>query len=186
VSDKIFISADELLLDSYRLARKIYDDGYRPDHIVALWRGGTPIGSAVQEAFKVYGHDCNHLAVKARSYHHNETKGEVDVPYIGTFLARLKEHDKVLVIDDVFDTGNTIKKVWTILHEHKSDIRVATVYFKPTKNQTQLKPDYYLHETDRWIVFPHELECLTPEELHLKNPKLADILGPHFVEKLGK
>ena len=53
---------------------------------------------------------------------------------------------------------------------------MATVYFKPGNNRTDRRPDYYIHETDKWLVFPHELKGLTPEEIALNKPEIAQII----------
>ena len=69
--EKTFIDANELLLDSYRLARKIFDDGYRPDYVVGVWRGGCPIGVAVEDLFFVVSGRLGYLTdvreVRARA-----------------------------------------------------------------------------------------------------------------------
>ena len=44
--DKLFIQADELLRDSFKLAWQVYESGYRPNYIIGVWRGGAPIGIA--------------------------------------------------------------------------------------------------------------------------------------------
>ena len=49
--------------------------------------------------------------------------------------------------------------------EDPKDIRVATAWFKPKYNLTDIVPDYYINDTDQWLVFPHELEGLTREEI---------------------
>jgi len=49
MTDKLFISAQSLLEDSWRLAVNILKDGFHPNFIVGVWRGGTPVGIAVQE-----------------------------------------------------------------------------------------------------------------------------------------
>jgi hypoxanthine phosphoribosyltransferase len=46
---KKYITADELLLDSFRLGVMIHNSGFKPDFIVGVWRGGTPVGIAIQE-----------------------------------------------------------------------------------------------------------------------------------------
>ena len=46
---KTYITADELLLDSFRLGVQIHNSGFKPDFIVGVWRGGTPVGIAIQE-----------------------------------------------------------------------------------------------------------------------------------------
>ena len=83
-----------------------------------------------------------------------------------------------LSIDDVFDSGRSIEALIKELR-HKcrrntpSDIRVATVYYKPKRNVTDFKPDFYLKETDDWLVFPHELIGCTAAEI--KNNKKLDL-----------
>ena len=52
----------------------------------------------------------------------------------------------------------------------------ATPYFKPTKNKTDRKPDYYIHETDNWLVFPHELHGLSIQEISENKPELKDLI----------
>ena len=56
------------------------------------------------------------------------------------------------------------------------DIRVAAVYFKPANNRTERCPEYYVHETDKWLVFPHELNGLNPEEIALNKPEIALVM----------
>ena len=56
------------------------------------------------------------------------------------------------------------------------DIRVAVPWFKPSRNETDILPDYYEHETAEWLVFPHELDALTPEELRAERPAIASII----------
>ena len=58
----------------------------------------------------------------------------------------------------------------------KADVRVATVYWKPTERKVDFLPDYTIREINEWIVFPHELDGLTKEELRTKDPEIADIL----------
>lgn len=49
MSDKQYLSADQLLVDSFRLAERVFSSGFEPTMIIAIWRGGVPIGIAVQE-----------------------------------------------------------------------------------------------------------------------------------------
>ena len=76
----------------------------------------------------------------------------------------------LLIVDDVHDKGITIKSLVEELSKRSrantpNNIKVATVYYKPNRNKTNRVPDFYVHETDKWIVFPHELEGLTAEEI---------------------
>ncbi len=77
--------------------------------------------------------------------------------------------------------GNTIAAVIQELTRRArgntpEDIRVAVPWFKPSRNQTTLTPDYYLRETSEWLVFPHELDALTPAELRKFRPEIARII----------
>ena len=62
--DKYYIGATELLEDSFKLAWEVYESGYRPNYIVGVWRGGAPIGIAVQELFDVLGVESDHIAIR--------------------------------------------------------------------------------------------------------------------------
>ena len=64
-----------------------------------------------------------------------------------------------------------------VLKENSPEIKVATPYFKPRNNKTDFKPDYYLHETEQWLVFPHELEGLTKEEIKINKPELKKLIS---------
>ena len=66
--DKLFIQADELLSDSFKLAWKVYESGYRPNYIIGVWRGGAPIGIAVQEFLDVLGVPSDHIAIRTSHY----------------------------------------------------------------------------------------------------------------------
>ena len=96
-------------------------------------------------------------------------------------IKKICHDDRVLIVDDVFDTGNTIKAVVEELGARArgntpEDIRVAVPWFKPSRNETDMTPDYFLRETDAWLVFPHELDALTPEELEKYRPEIAEIV----------
>ena len=94
---------------------------------------------------------------------------------------KVKAEDKLLVVDDVHDTGNSINQIILDLREackeNTPEIKVATPYFKPIKNQTDRKPDFFIHETDLWLIFPHELEGLTFEEIKENKPELKNLLA---------
>ena len=66
--DKLFIQADELLRDSFKLAWQVYESGYRPNYIIGVWRGGAPIGIAVQEFLDVLGVPSDHIAIRTSHY----------------------------------------------------------------------------------------------------------------------
>ena len=65
---KRYIQAQQLLEDSYQLAWQVFESGYRPNYIVGVWRGGAPVGIAVQEFLDVLGIESDHIAIRTSSY----------------------------------------------------------------------------------------------------------------------
>lgn len=169
--DKIFISANELMRDSFKLAIDILKTGYRPSYLVGVWRGGTPVGIAVQELFEFYGFESNHFAIRTSSYGGGMTpEKNVKVMGLEYLIGTINAEDQLLIVDDVFDSGRSVDAIIRELHTKcrrntPEDIRVATVYYKPEKNTTERVPDYYVHQTNAWLVFPHELRGCTLDEL---------------------
>ena len=66
--NKQYITANRLLADSIELAFRIIDSGFRPDLIVGIWRGGTPVGICVQEIMEFVGINSDHIAIRTSSY----------------------------------------------------------------------------------------------------------------------
>ena len=62
--EKHFIESSQLLEDSFELAWKVFESGYRPNYIVGVWRGGAPIGIAVQELLDVLGLESDRIAIR--------------------------------------------------------------------------------------------------------------------------
>ncbi len=169
--EKQYITADSLLADSFRLGVQILDSGFRPSFIVGIWRGGTPIGIAVQELLDFFGVQTDHIAIRTSLYKTIDVRDTtIRVHGMQYVIDNINADDGLLIVDDVFDTGMSIEAAIEHLREKArrntpEEIRVATVYYKPTKNRTGRVPDYFVHETDRWLVFPHELHGLTRDEI---------------------
>ena len=182
MSEKLYLSGQGLLEDSFRLAAKVLKSGFEPSFIVAIWRGGAPIGTAVQEFLDYFGVASDHIAVRTSSYQGIDGRAPTVRIHGTSYLIKNIEHeDRLLIVDDVFDTGHTIKALIAHLREKArlntpDDIRVAVPYYKPTRNETDIVPDYYLHETARWIKFPYSLEGLTVEEIRQRRPEIYDLL----------
>lgn len=176
--DKQYISANDYLQDNWRLAAKVRRSGWRPDFILGLWRGGAPVAIAVHEFFKVTGWDVQHVPLKCASYTGIEANdGEVVFTHGDMVFGMFRKGDKVLVVDDVFDTGKTASAVKRRLDVAGVDMRMACVYWKPEKNATGMKPDYFVEDVGgSWIVFPHEIEDLSDDEVARKDPALAKLI----------
>jgi len=175
---KIFIDARSLLLDSIRLARSVWEDGFRPDYLVGIWRGGTPPGIAMHEFMRLQGLDPYHTTIKTQSYRGMQ-RGDAGVEIKGLehVIDVIDATDRLLLVDDVFDTGHTMVAIVDEIHRrarrNTPEIRIATIYYKPQRNETALTPDYWVVETDEWIVFPHEIEGLTEAEIRAKGAGAA-------------
>ena len=176
---KKYLSANEFLHDSWRLAAGVKASGWKPDILIALWRGGAAVGVSLHEFFKSSGWNVQHIPLKCASYTGiGENAGDVVFTLGDEIFGLLRPGDRVLVVDDVFDTGKTAKAVKARIDAAGAELRMACVYWKPEKNRTDLKPDYFVKDVGNdWIVFPHEIEGLTPEELREKDPVLADLMN---------
>lgn len=180
---KHFISADELLLDAFRLAELIYQRGFKPNFIVGVWRGGAPVGIAVQEYLEIMGVHADHIAIRTASYYGiDQQNKEVKVFGLNYVIDNVKADHSLLIVDDVFDSGRSLKAIIDQIRiragEHApTTIKTACPWYKPSRNVTNLTPDFYVHATDRWLVFPHELQGLTLEEIiEGKGSEIGDLV----------
>ena len=181
--EKHFITAQDLLDDSFRLAQQILADGFRPDYIVGIWRGGAPVGIAVQELLDHHGVPTDHIAIRTSSYVGIEKqRSEIRVHGLAYIVENVNAENALLIVDDVFDSGRSIQAVIEKLRIESrrntpETIKVATVYYKPAKRKVEFVPDYYIHKTDKWLVFPHELDGLTNADIAAHKPLVGSV-GP--------
>ncbi len=186
--NKKFLDEEELILDSFRLGVKIFEDGCRPTFIVGLWRGGSSVGIYVQECLQTLGVETNHISLRT-SYRgqpfYQETVGsaEAEIRVHGTqfLLENLNADDSLLLVDDVFSTGKSIDAVIKRLSRHlkrnmPQEVNVATLWQRPAQRVTSFGPDYCLHSTDDWLVFPYEISGLSREEIAEHKPYLLPYL----------
>ena len=176
--EKLYLTAQELLNDSFELGLRIFKSGFSPSFIIGIWRGGTPVGIAVQEILDHLGIKTDHIAIRTSAYHGiNKRDKEVRVHGLEYVTRRANWNDGLLIVDDVFDSGSSIKAVMEALQKKMrrnlpEDIRIATPWYKPNNNVTGIIPDYHIHETDKWLIFPHELDGLTREEIFANKPEI--------------
>ena len=187
-----FIAADDLLKDSFQLAANIYEAGFEPDFLVGLWRGGSAVGIAVQEGLDYFGTKTDHIAIRtsytgAAGYSQMVDKADsIRVHGLQYLLENLSAHHSLLIVDDVYSTGSSVNAVIKQLalktrRNLPQDIRIATVWYRPTE-KTLRTPDYFVHETDDWLVLPYELSGFSIDELRENRPEmlaLIDRLAPH-------
>ena len=180
--DKTYITAQQLLEDSFRLAHQVLSDGFKPNFIVGIWRGGSPVGIAVQEFFEFKGIATDHISVRTSSYYGiNQQAKEIRVHGLHYLLENANANDSLLIVDDVFDSGRSvdalIKRIKKLSRLNApADIRVACPWYKPSKNAVDFEPDYFVHESADWLVFPHELSGLKVSEIAAGKTDLTSII----------
>jgi hypoxanthine phosphoribosyltransferase len=185
--EKTYLSGEELLVDSFKLAKQVLDSGYRPSFIIALWRGGAPIGIAVQEYLSYHGIETDNIAIRTSSYSAgiDQRERQVKVHDLNYLVKNVQDHDRLLIVDDVFDTGHSVQEVIRELKNKTrlnmpKNVRIAVPYYKPKRRDVEIVPDYFIHETEAWLKYPHSLEGLSKEEIREKRPELYDILKNHL------
>ena len=184
--NKRFVAADDLLRDSFQLAANIAEADYHPDFLVGLWRGGSAVGIAVQEGLDFLGTKTDHIAIRtsyrgAPSYSEMVNEAEaIRVHGLQYLLENLCSHHSLLIVDDVYSTGSSVKAVIDQLAKKTrrnlpQDIRIATVWYRPTEKTLRV-PDYFVHETQEWLVLPYELTGMSISELRENRPELRSII----------
>ena len=196
---KEFISPDVIRNNSLKMAHRIVQDGFIPDVIYVSLRGGAYVANVLSEYFKLARKDVHpvlYAAVVARSYSDIRCRSRVMVDGWTYSPEHLRSGDRILLVDDIFDTGRTINHLVEILLEKgipRKDIKVAVhdyKYFTELKEQLPIQPDYWCRlleitkpEDDRWIHYlSHELVGLSKDELEeyyfKDDPELRPVLEP--------
>lgn len=188
MTEKRFIDEEDLICDSFRLGVRIFDDGFRPTFLVGLWRGGSSVGIYVQECLQYLGVETDHIAVRTSytglpDYQQMVENPEDNIRVHGTqyLLETLNAEDSLLLVDDVCSSGLTLRVVINRLQQRlkrnmPQRVKIATVWNKPGHNRTGQAPDYFLHETDDWLVLPYELSGLTMDEVRANKPVAASLI----------
>ena len=179
---KEFLPYDTVRNNGIKMAHRIYKDGFYPDVIYVSLRGGVYLGNIISEYFKILQRRARpvyYAAVVARSYTGVKESEEVKVEGWTYSTDALRTGDKILLIDDIFDTGRTINHLANLIMEKgilRKDLKIVVhdyKYFYDREEQLPIQPDYWcrrhdlsVKEEDLWIHYSsHELIGLSPEEL---------------------
>jgi hypoxanthine phosphoribosyltransferase len=129
------------------LAQQVADSDFEPDILLGIARGGlVPAGALA------YALDCKNLfTISVEFYTGVDARLEVPVMLPPFLDARDLDSARVLVVDDVADTGRTLELVHAFCSGHVAEARTAVLYEKP---QSIIKTDFAWRRTDRWINFP--------------------------------
>jgi hypoxanthine phosphoribosyltransferase len=158
-------SWDQVYYMLLSLAGKILKNEFKPDIIVGVSRGGWPPARVLSDLLGT----ANLATVGVQFYMgvaETKRKPALIQPVSVSVCGR-----KVLVVDEVADTGKSLKLVKQhIVDQGASEVKVATVYSKPW---SVVKPDYYEKESRCWIVFPWERKEIVREMLRKRVKKGA-------------
>jgi uncharacterized protein len=134
------------------LARAVADDGFRPDLILSIARGGLIIAGSLSYALRV-----KNLHVMNVEYYTGVNE-RLEFPVILPPPLNLVDlvHARLLVADDVADTGHTLALVRDFCEPQVAEVRCAVLYQKP---QSVVDCEYVWRHTDRWIDFPWSSEA---------------------------
>ncbi len=196
---KDFVEYDQVRNNSLKLAYRIHKDGFIPDVIYVLLRGGAYIGNVISEYFKIVRNDERpvfYAAVVARSYTDIHKRSRVMIDGWTYKPEYLRNGDKVLLVDDIYDSGRTMNYLAEVIMDHgipREDLKIAVHDYKVFPNSDEkmpVDPDYYCRkhivntpEEDVWIHYKsHEFVGLTKEEFQ-NNYSFTD---KDFIEILDK
>ena len=141
------LTYDEFGTAVRELAQQVVDSGYEPDLVLAIARGGLGLAMGLGYALDVK----NLSAVNVEFYTGIDERLAMPVLLPPTPKAVDLSGLKVLIADDVADTGHTLESVRAYCAEHVAEARMAVIYEKP---HTVVNADFVWRRTDRWIDFP--------------------------------
>ncbi len=195
---KHFLQFDTVRDNALKLADRIYKDGFIPDVIYVSLRGGAYLGNVISEYFKIVhkgSRPVYYAAVVARSYVDVAQAERVIVDGWTYSPEYLRVGDKVLLVDDIFDTGGTINHLAQIIMDKgipRHDLKIAVhdyKYFHDKQEQLPFQPDYWcrkheesINDENSWIHYmSHELVGLSKEELeeyyYKRDPSLREAMN---------
>lgn len=196
---KEFISCDTIRDSALKLAHQMYkQDHFVPDIIYASLRGGAYMANVFSEYYKMvrireHGRPVFYAAVVARSYGYLRSQTNVMVDGWTYSPEHLRTGDKILLVDDIFDTGKTVNALGQIIMQKgipRDDLKVVVFDYKvplyKKEEPLPIQPDYYCRkhilnspEDERWIHYNcHEFLGLSPQEIdqQFSDPLVREIL----------
>jgi hypoxanthine phosphoribosyltransferase len=194
---KEFVPYDMIRNNALKLAYRIYREGFVPDVIYVSLRGGAYMGNVISEYFKfIRGHDrpVFYAAVVARSYTDISTQESIKIDGWTYGPEFLRAGDRILIVDDVYDSGRTINYLTRVLMEKgvaRDNIKIAVHDYKVREylpDDQPIKPDFWCRkievktpDDETWIHYmSHELVGLTKEEAEKyyvsADPELAEVM----------
>lgn len=141
------ISWEDVEKLSRMLARKILRSGFSPEILVAISRGGFPVGRILSDELGV-----NYLTSMKIEYY--DAPGvRRDKPLLICPITENVQGKKVLVVDDVADTGESLALAKEHLLQKDAVVKTSTLHYKPW---SRIVPDYFVKKVTGWIIYPWE------------------------------
>lgn len=173
---KHFVREQELLEDSFRLAVRIHNSGWRATQVAGLWPGGASVGIYVQECLRHLGWECGHGVLSAPCQHAAPVWG------LRALSGALRRADRLLIVDDVFASGASTRRVVAELaaaagEEMPREVKIATIWYRPPPGAPDTPPDFFLHRSAHWLVMPGQIVGLAGTELDRCKPGLRPLLA---------
>lgn len=177
---------EEVRNNSFKLAKKILESGFKPTILFAITRGGVYVANPISEYFKYVNKHVFYGIVGVSSYDHENKPGEVVVNGWIPQLSSITENDRVILIDDIIDKGKTVEKLIEELEKNtplkreigipisEKQIMVVSHDFKEylhEETNEKNKPDIFINhwkidKEELWIHYDsHELMGLTEDEV---------------------
>ena len=193
---KEFVPYNVVRNNALKMAYRIHQEGFVPDVIYVSLRGGAYIGNVISEYFKIVRKNTRpvfYAAVVARSYTNINESDKVRIDGWTYSPKYLRSGDKVLLVDDIYDTGRTVNHLTEVIMEQgipRKDVKIAVHDYKIChyRNYTcPIQPDYWCRrhviekaEDEIWIHYmSHELVGLSDEELEAyyfkDDPELREV-----------
>ncbi len=166
--EELFVSPLEMRDWSHQLAHLVWQSGFRPTHLVALWRGGAQVALYIDEYLTLLGCAVDNTAVRTSLYQADkqapETR-EVRVHGEQYLVDVLQAHHRLLVVDDILESGRSVGAFLATLGGKLGDrmpteVRLATLLTKSAKHvEGNPQADYRVRDVvaQCWVNFPHEL-----------------------------
>lgn len=196
--EKEFVSPVMIRNNALKLVHKIYtEDGFVPDIIYTSLRGGAYLANVFSEYYKLIKKDAVrpvfYAAVVARSYSDVRCQSQVMIDGWTYSPDHLRTGDRILIVDDIFDTGKTVNKLGEVIMNKgipREDLKIAVHDYKVPiykEDPLPMQPDYYCRKhiieqpgDDVWIHYMnHEFIGLQRDEIekNYEDPEVREILG---------
>lgn len=145
--NKLYYSYEMCKKDTQKLVD--ISKSFQADAFLSVARGGLTLSHLMAQAMN----QRNIFTINSISYDRKNQKDSVEIFNI----PNLTSHKKVLIIDDIVDSGKTMVEILKLLNNRfpNCEFKLATLFYKKT---ALIKPDFYINETDMWIEFFWEVD----------------------------